>query len=97
MRQEFESLGDAQCSQSRGISSSQRVVHSLQGLKAEAHTLMMRALQLGALLGLAVGVSQAAWCWGPSGGAAGIFTRDPAVIAGSNSVLLLIYACMVRF
>ena len=68
----------------------------LQGRKAHAHAVLMRALQLGALLGLAVGVSQAAWCLGPTAGAAALFTRDPTVLAEANPVLLLIYACMVR-
>ena len=67
-----------------------------QGLKTQAREILVRALELGALLGVAVGVSQALWCLAPTGGAAGMFTREPTVLAASNAVLLLIYFLMVR-
>jgi hypothetical protein len=63
----------------------------------QAHEVLIRALQLGGLAGVFVGVSQVLWSQaGSAGGAAGVFTKDPAVIAASNAVLLLVYLAMVR-
>ena len=61
-----------------------------------AHEVLVRALQLGGVAGVAVAVSQVVWSMAASGGAAGVFTTDPAVITASNAVLLLVYLVMVR-
>ena len=62
-----------------------------------AHEVLIRALQLGGLAGIVVGVSQVLWSQaGSGGGAAGMFTKDPTVIAASTTVLLLVYLAMVR-
>lgn len=68
----------------------------VQGMARHAHEVLMRALQLGGLAGVAVGVSQVVWSRAASGGAAGLFTTDPAVLTASNAVLLLVYLVMVR-
>jgi len=60
-----------------------------------AHEILVRALQLGGLAGVAVAASQVLWSQAASGGAAGMFTTDPAVLTASNAVLLLVYIAMV--
>lgn len=74
-----------------------RIGYGAQGLARQAHEVLIRALQLGGLAGVLVGVSQVLWSYaGSGGGAAGLFTKDPVVIAASNAVLLLVYLAMVR-
>ena len=67
-----------------------------QGMASYAHEILVRALQLGGLAGIAVAASQVLWSQAASGGAAGMFTTDPAVLTASNAVLLLVYLAMVR-